>query len=256
MSSILKALRKIEEDKRTSQHAAPDLRTDQGRVVQKTGPWFPLVSGTIVGAVCVGLFFFWSSSSDIPVNSSRPEESVEAKISDGPTPTVADESQGPTHSIDTLSTTLPQRASAEEQIPVVVMAAEPTAVINRAPLVTDRPVAVAKPAKVVEPAKVENASAVVPVPLPEKDSQAELTPVSFEASTGSPEPLSVLPDGINLTVSDIFYEIESANRMAVVNDLPVMVGTAIDSAEVLEIQAEAVLFKIDDISYLIKISPL
>ena len=62
MSSILKALRKIEEEKRVANHAAPDLRMDQGNPGKKARPYLPLAAGIALGAVCVGLFGLWFSS--------------------------------------------------------------------------------------------------------------------------------------------------------------------------------------------------
>ncbi len=59
MSSILKALRKIEEEKRVASHAAPDLRMDHGHSARKGWPFLPLVAGIALGAACVGLFSFW-----------------------------------------------------------------------------------------------------------------------------------------------------------------------------------------------------
>jgi hypothetical protein len=59
----------------------------------------------------------------------------------------------------------------------------------------------------------------------------------------------VLPDGISLLVSEIFYQQDSANSMAVVNDLPVMVGSQVDSAVVAEILPDSVVFKIGDKTY-------
>src|SRR6056297_1246627 len=61
MSAILKALRKIEEDKRVANHSAPDLRMDQGHSARRGWPLLPLVAGIALGAVCVGLFSFWIS---------------------------------------------------------------------------------------------------------------------------------------------------------------------------------------------------
>lgn len=53
-----------------------------------------------------------------------------------------------------------------------------------------------------------------------------------------------LPAGTRLLVSEIYYQ-GDLDSMAVVNDLPVMVGSHIDSALVTEIQVDRVLFDID-----------
>ncbi|MGK2905326.1 MAG: AMIN domain-containing protein [Desulfuromonadales bacterium] len=62
---------------------------------------------------------------------------------------------------------------------------------------------------------------------------------------------SVLPDGISLQVSEIFYQQDSASSMAVVNDLPVMVGSQVDSAVVTEIRPDSVVFAIGDRTYVV-----
>jgi hypothetical protein len=59
----------------------------------------------------------------------------------------------------------------------------------------------------------------------------------------------VLPKGLILQVTEIFYQDDSANSMAVVNDLPVMVGTQVESAVVSEIQPDRVIFKVGDKTY-------
>ncbi len=65
-----------------------------------------------------------------------------------------------------------------------------------------------------------------------------------------------LPEGVHLKVSETFYHEDPANSMAVVNDLPVMIGTFVDSAMVLEIHSDKVVFKIDDTLYDVPVKPL
>lgn len=63
-----------------------------------------------------------------------------------------------------------------------------------------------------------------------------------------------LPDGVSLQLSEIFYEGENTKRMAVINGLPVMIGSRIDSAVIKEIHQDSVLVSIDDKLY--SISPI
>ena len=59
MSSILKALRKLEEEKRGGKLEAPDLRVDQGQSAAVGKSLLPLIVGVVLGALVVGLIFFW-----------------------------------------------------------------------------------------------------------------------------------------------------------------------------------------------------
>ena len=58
-----------------------------------------------------------------------------------------------------------------------------------------------------------------------------------------------LPIGVELLVSEIFYSEDPNNSMAVVNDLPVMVGSFVETAEVKEILADSVRFDIQGTIY-------
>ena len=59
MSSILKALRKLEEEKRGGKLEAPDLQVDQGRPDTTGRPFIPLLIGAVLGILLIGLFFLW-----------------------------------------------------------------------------------------------------------------------------------------------------------------------------------------------------
>jgi len=68
-----------------------------------------------------------------------------------------------------------------------------------------------------------------------------------------PGEVAMLPDGISLIVTEIFYQ-DAVNSMAVVNDLPVMVGSHIDSAVITAIDVDRVLFEIDGNVYAVSAS--
>jgi hypothetical protein len=82
----------------------------------------------------------------------------------------------------------------------------------------------------------------------QNEQRADIVVAAQPAGAGgvpNPAPaVAQLPAGIRLQVSEIYYQ-GDLNSMAVVNDLPVMVGSHIDSALVTEIQADRVLFEID-----------
>ena len=73
-------------------------------------------------------------------------------------------------------------------------------------------------------------------------------PVAIVAPT-APTVSTELPEGVSLLVTEIFFQGDSTNSMAVVNDLPVMIGTQVDAATVIEIHPDRVLFKLDGKTY-------
>ncbi len=55
-------------------------------------------------------------------------------------------------------------------------------------------------------------------------------------------------------MSEIFHQKDNANSMAVVNDLPVMLGTYVDSALVKAINKDSVEFEFNGNSFLVPVS--
>jgi len=243
MSSILKALRKIEEEKRVTNHAAPDLRMDQGNSGKKARPYLPLVAGIALGAACVSLFGLWFSSDthDIAIQSQQQPivTAVESKQAVPPALVAKEEMLEP-------SSEKPQTVSFQEPI------TEPVAETVKAREVI-MPVE-AMPAVSIQAEPKKQQPKIVPerkAPLPEVVLSESVT--TNIAKTSIPEPLVVkpkaLPEGVLLKVSETFYYDDPANSMAVVNDLPVMIGTFVDSAVVQEIHSDKVVFKIDAQTY-------
>lgn len=213
MSSILKAIRKVEEEKRAAAHTAPDLRSDQGGRSHTKKSLGPLLTGMILGAVCVGLFLYATSEQDeaAPVMVKAPVENV-AISSPEPAPV----------------------KPVIETIPVVTLPPEPVPVKISTPAVKKT---VANPEKKVARKTIQKQPATPP-PVSKKP-----TPTPDLAKPPA------LPDNVTLKVAEIFYQEDPANRMAVVNDLPVMVGTPVDGALVQEIQPEHVVFRINGTDY-------
>lgn len=218
MSSILKALRKVEEEKRVAAHAAPDLRSDQGARARNKKTFGSLLTGMLLGAVCVGLVMYAIPGEDVtePLPVDVQEENPVAS-QPKPTPTSA-------------------KKAVIETIPVVVMPPEPVSVETRAPR-TNEPAA-ASPKETTAKSLTETQSVKVP---------GKPKPIAVAAPAESAIPS--LPAGVTLQVTEIFYQPDPADRMAVVNDLPVMVGTPVDDALVSEIHPDYVLFKIDGNDY-------
>ena len=244
MSSILKALRKIGEEKRVDQHAAPDLRLDQGLNSVASKPFLPLLTGIALGAVIVGLIFLWLQRGADPV--------VNAQLASEPKQVVAVERNTFDSAVRTnvsptsnLSDQSLKDLAEVSKVSVVTLAPEPvtiTASLNKVapkPLYKP-PVRQQKPEEISTP--VSKSAATMQTPL----EVAVVKTTSIEHSE--------LPEGVSLTVAEIFYQDDNANSMAVVNDLPVMIGSHVDSAVVAEIRPDSVLFKIDDKSYVVAVS--
>ena len=250
MSSILKALRKIEEEKRVANHAAPDLRMDQGNSAKKARPYLPLVAGIALGAVCVSLFAL-RFSSDTPDIAIQPQQQpmvpvVESKQAVPPAVVAKEEILEP-------SAEKPQSVSLQEPIvePVAetVKAREVIMPVEAIPVISIQ----SKPKK-LQPKIVPERKASPPELVVSESVTTNIT------KTATAEPLVVkpkaLPEGVLLKVSETFYYDDPANSMAVVNDLPVMIGTFVDSAVVQEIHSDKVVFKIDAQTYEVPVTPL
>lgn len=240
MSSILKALRKIEEEKRVAEHVAPDLRVDQGLTRVKSGQYLPLLAGVVLGAAVVGLFFFLGTANDTASvvqggSEAEPVKTAVAVSSPKEMPLVAD-----IKSADLVVT--PDLASVQNHS----VSTEPgrTAEVSLSP----KPVSAVAQHKALSPK--EPAVALPQVIVPAKAVAAAKQP------DGLQEIFTVLPDGVSLLVTEIFYQADGSDSMALVNDLPVMVGTHIESAVVDEIRPEQVLFRVEDKLYLVSVSGL
>jgi len=214
MSSILKALRKLEEEKRGGKLEAPDLRVDQGQSTTVRKSLLPLVVGVVLGALIVGLIFFWPT-----VTPQKPD------IVQSVNPTALSPVIEPPVASPEVVTDPPPAPQPAKPLQATTTLAKPEASV--APVVSE-PV-VSRPVRMT-PAPADIAEPVAPV---EVVAQQEL-----------PEETVALPDGIRLSVTEIFYQ-DAVNSMAVVNDLPVMVGSHVDAAVVTEIRTDRVLFEID-----------
>lgn len=249
MSSILKALRKIEEEKRVANHAAPDLRMDQGHSGKKALPYLPLVAGVALGAVCVSLFSLWFSSDnpDVAIQSQQ-QPTLSAVDSKQDVPPAFEA----TEEVVETSSEKPQSVSVQE--PTIEPVAETVKVREVIMTVETMPVISLQ----AEPKKQE--PKIVPekkAPLPEVVAPENVTTNLTKTATAEPSVVKpkVLPEGVLLKVSETFYHDDPANSMAVVNDLPVMIGTFVDSAVVQEIHSDKVVFKIDAHTYDVPVMP-
>lgn len=208
MSSILKALKRLEEDKAERLDAPVDIARDILRQTRKTSHPAPrqllvLVVGGLV-VVAGGLFLLdqWHST-----RASEPLAQAEPAVSPPPPPVIAPVEERPI---------VPPAVPGEPEIVEVQMSPPPVARPKEPPI------------RAAAPAAKATATPKTPVPVP----SAQPVPVAVV------EPAAWPP----LAVSGIAFQTEREARLAVVNDLPVMEGTLIEGAQVEEILADRVRF--------------
>jgi len=218
MSSILKALKKLEEEKARQKGAQVDLVQNILRGEQRPGEtsvWrLPvlvlvlLLAGGAVGVLAVS----WLGRSSLPLD---PEPVASPAAVQSPTPT--------------------------ETVSVVVL---PPAPAPQAGVSAPEPPEVKRPAA---------ADTVVPASVPETSrlSRVTETPKAGQSSDPAPaeEPKPAPATEEVLVVSGIVYQDDPDGRIAVVNDLPVMQGTPVAGAVVEEILSDRVRFSKDGESF-------
>lgn len=223
MSSILKALRKLEEEKAQGLEGSPDIARNilKIRPRRKSSPWMVAglvtvlvfassVAGYILAAKNVRISLLSPETSRVPVE--RPPEKVlpSAKPSVLPAivPPVLPSSQSRDGGMkpEPLPST-PNKATAK---------ADP---LPPAPAVEKvvRKTAKARPSSLPPPTPVKRKKAADPLP--------------------------------SLTLTGIAFQEEGVGRLAVVNNLPVMEGSVIEGATVMEISSDRVRFDLSGRSF-------
>jgi len=293
MSSILKALRKLEDEKAAIGEGRVDLARDilkrsapQRKSDNALGPKVLFFSVLLVGCV----FVLW-----LLLGSPEPEATLSAK-STPPKPVAAP--AAPVRKIPivvppvTTPTLMSSQAETDKQLvaaepPVAASVSEPEVVeveIEQPAIPLPQPTTAvaevekkavtetASPEPVIAapaplepdktPASAESEPGMIPVrsapispsdPEPEsaKASSIKMTPAAVAAAPAEPPqpapeefgPVAILPADLPpLSVSAIAYRQTPGERLAVVNDLPVMEGTSIGDVQILEIMTDGVQF--------------
>lgn len=231
MSSILKAIRKAEDEKRAGDSVAPDLMVDHGQSTPKSRPamLFPLSIGVVVGVLLAGagiLMLDDGSNSTLEANKDNRAGLQEAPSVVAERAPLLSNKQvvADGHAEKPLA---PDAAGADEIVKKEVIVSEP---VHR--IADDRT------AKVVNPTT----------------SKPEEAKVKKTVANTEPAQTFSVPPGVHLVVSEIYYQEDDASSMAVVNDLPVMMGTYVDSAIVTAINKNSVMFELDGNSFLVPVS--
>jgi hypothetical protein len=240
MSSILKALKKLEEQKRS---AAPDA--DRPRIVldggppsrRKYGPFKSLLVIALLSAGAASGWFVWHMGSITDV--AAPETVVETTEA-APSSVESQEDE-----IDAKQAVARAEETADQTAQQVVVENEKksSTTKKRAVEPVNKPVPVAQPRKTAEPVTVAQKPLAdkleTSLQLTDLESERVIEEVSFRE-----EPMVVVdrrpaattqPVAVTMplmTVSEIYYHAEGGGSMAVINDLPVMEGTQLDGAMV------------------------
>ncbi len=191
MSSILKALRKLEEEKAALGEGSVDISRDILKRSARKEPtnYWPITSGVLLFLLLGSGFLMWSSTR----NGSAPLENsaVPAQVSEPvPAPASAEVLVKPPENGSTALQT--ERAPAEKILAQPQVAKLPSSTLEPPP-------------------------------------RAHVEPQALQAD-GAPF----------LHLSGIAYRENSEERIAIINDLPVMQGTAIEGAQLIEIRPDRV----------------
>lgn len=222
MSSILKALRKLEEDKSALGEGSVDLGRDilkRSYRSGREGHGGLILSLAVLLAALVGGGLWWLQ---VPPGSEPPHlaSTRGTAAADAPVPV-----QTPRTSTNQVESE-PEKVASFSLIP-------PVDGHRRA-------------AEVALPAPVRTTKNRVATPATPVAKAAQSSPA---ASPEIPQPPAASLQMPDLRIAEIVYQEQPEARMAVINDLPVMEGTVIDGAEVLEIFPDRVRFSLQGVQF-------
>ncbi len=229
MSTILKALKKLEEEQRAAapQPLAGKVLTTVAVPKRRARPLWLVVAGVAGGlllAVLAGTGYLWMR--DTPRGSGAMVAPTSVVPSVAPSPAILPESPA------TVPADLPARVAQ-------AIGASPPGVVA------------APPAPNPPPQPAPGKAAVDPIPAPAPPAEAvEEVAVASRVIPAPGQQWTVT----RLQVTEIFPGTGN-ERMAMVNGLPVMAGTWVEDALVKEIRAAQVVFEIDGKSVVVPLSP-
>ncbi|MDT8440968.1 MAG: hypothetical protein RQ723_04835 [Desulfuromonadales bacterium] len=286
MSSILKALKKLEEQNRAARKSSPDLPATPSpvhRPVVWRGVGIGVVAGLLAGGLLVWLLVGRSAAPPTAEIAAVPVPDVPAPVATAPTaakepsstPVATDEMTGKAQPPVAVVSDRPAVGAVMTADPVAPAALSPPplpASAEVAPTPSPAPVVKATSAKSsvatpqavaaetvpaetepaeTEPATVDLTEMAAARELPEVRMESfEIPPAGFERSAPRPAgPPSFL-------VSEIVFEPGGEMNMAVINDLPVMEGTVVDGALLRRILVDRVILVIDGQDVEVPVTPV
>lgn len=241
MSSILKALKKLEEEKAAKRGQRVDITKDIFGSAQQpvTGTRWPLITAGAAGTVALGVVAYLFIAKPGPTLTPPPAP-AETRIS-APIPSPA-----PTGEALTTVSRLPQEAR-----PVLPKPAPSRSVPNSPPKSVTAKATAPVPAA-TRPAKATaSPKATAPSPIPViSANHPTVTAPRLTPQQGKPLPpagssapsVMAPPPAPQVTVSGIAYSTTPADRLAVVNGVPVVEGKSVSGVKVEEIMPDKVRF--------------
>lgn len=273
MSSILKSLKKLDEEKsgqkQGSNNVSQDiLKGDIPRRKTKSGPsWVVMV---VLVALAVGAALFLRSPEPVKVAETSPVVSF-APAQDAGQPAGGQAAQDqnsttvePSVSSATAQDVVAASKDTAEALKTTAAALKDTADVLKDKVIVPKEVvvaapAVAKPKKVTKPAPKPAAETVKAVVASEPEKKIDLSN-AFPAPPPKIKPVPMPADARTavwsmanqkgaskpvLKVSEIHWRKDVRERLAVVNDLPVMEGVVIDGAKVDRIFKDRIRFVVN-----------
>lgn len=200
MSSILKALRKLEEEKSRSREGTPDIARDilKSGPRRKAFPWMTFASVAVLVLAFALTGYILMGKSEFPEPPPQTQAIHEMPPAQSPAPAVSSSEQK--NPLQAVSAPAPPTAAARKT----------STKIPAGPALSAEPKAAPEPPK------------TAPAPRP--------------AAKEIVDPLPAL------TLTGIAFQEDRESRLAVINDLPVMEGTVIAGARVVEISEDRVRF--------------
>lgn len=250
MSSILKALKKLEEQNCAGREPSPGLPASPSPVRRPAvwrGVGFGVAAGLLAGGLLVWLLLGRSVAPPIAEVTAVPAPDVPAPLAT--VPTVAKEQPSPPVPTDGDAGEEPPTAPLKSSAEVTPSASE-TPVVKATPV---KPPAVSPPpsAAVTARTTLDAVDLNAARELPEVRMESfEIPPAGFERV--APRPTGPPP----FLVSEIVYEPGSNHNLAVINDLPVMEGTVVDGALLRRILSDRVILVSDGQDIEVPVTPV
>ena len=245
MSSILKALKKLEEEKAAKQGQRVDITKDIFGEAQQpaAGVRWPVITAGAAGIFALGIVAYLFIAKP-GTRLTPPSAPIETRLSEiAPSPAPAGESRG-------AATPPPQEATSVFPKPAPPKAVHPTSTKAIAGKLKAPTHATIKPVK-------DNATLKPPassrIPVISANHPAvtapRLIPQQGNSSPPSAPVSSVMAPAPTVTVSGIAYNTTPADRLAMVNGIPVAEGKSVNGVKVEEIMPDKVRFSVGQKSF-------